>query len=170
MKSLRVLYLFVLVAVVATGCDNDRISKLEKENQELKAKLDKNNVAQEYDLQSRCSKDARAWFNANWSRDKDTTLLDFTNHYNAKHNKCLIFVEWHYDSQYGNATLSSWTNHMTLTDVYENAKYANFSQNHIMLGKPDYKLTEPVITCDVEGTKCKTLDEFNNLLRPYMND
>jgi hypothetical protein len=172
MKSMQVLYLLFLgaAAIIAAGCDSDRVSKLEKENQEMKAKLEKNNVALDYDLQAKCSKDARAWFHENWSRDKDTILLDFSNHYSAKLNKCFIFVEYHYNSSPSNGDLSSWANYMTLYDVYENVKYAEFSQNHIVHGKPDFKLEEPVITCDVRGTKCNALDEFNNLLPPYTND
>lgn len=169
MKPLWILCLCVL-CLVATGCDNDRISKLEKENQEMKAKLEKSNVTQEYELQARCSKDARAWFNTNWPRDKSTTLLDFSNHYNAKHNKCMIFVEFHYVSPVGNFALSSWTNDMSVTDVYENVKYATFSQNHVAYSKPTLHMDEPVVTCEVEGNKCKTIDEFNNRIRPYMND
>jgi len=64
------------------GCDvQDRTNKLEKQVQELQAKTSKQDAIAEYDLQAKCSKDARAWFNENWSRDKDTILLDFTNHY-----------------------------------------------------------------------------------------
>jgi hypothetical protein len=38
----------------------------------------------------------------NWagSRDKNTILLDFRNHYNKKENKCFGFVEWHYHSNF----------------------------------------------------------------------
>ena len=167
-----VLYLLILGlgTLIATGCDNDRISKLEKENQEMKAKLEKGNAAQEFDLQAKCGKDARSWFNENWSRDKDTVLLDFTNHYNAKLNKCFILVEFHYNSTLAGPGGSSWTNDMALTDVYENAKYADFAENHVTNWKPNLNTTQEVITCDVQGTKCKTGDEFNNLIRPYMND
>lgn len=31
-------------------------------------------------------------------------------------------------------------------------------------------LVERVITCDVQGQKCKTVDEFNNLVSPYMSN
>lgn len=156
--------------VVFTGCDTDRISKLEKENQEMKAKLEKSNVALEYDLQAKCSKDARAWFNATWSRDKDTILLDFSNHYNAKQNKCFIFVEFHYNTPLSASLGSEWTNDMMLTDVYENVQYAKFSENHITLYKPQIHVDEKLIECNVEGNKCKTTDEFNNLIHPYMNE
>jgi ribosomal protein S13 len=49
--------------IVATGCDNgERISRLEKQNQELQAEIKKRDAVAEYDLQAKCSKDARGWF------------------------------------------------------------------------------------------------------------
>ncbi|WP_353066444.1 hypothetical protein RBB77_08370 [Tunturibacter psychrotolerans] len=161
-----------LILLVTVGCDGDKIAQLEKQNQELKDQIAKQNLAADFDLQAKCSKDARVWFNENWggARDKQTILLDFTNYYNAKHNKCLILVEYHYNSQFAGPGGNSWTNDMSLTDVYENAKYAYFAENHITNFKPTIETHEEVISCDVERTKCKTGDEFNNLLRPYMND
>lgn len=64
--------------LVAIGCDTpDRVSRLEKQVQELQTKVGKDQAAIDYDLQSKCSKDAKAWFNESWGRgDKDTVLLD----------------------------------------------------------------------------------------------
>jgi hypothetical protein len=153
------------------GCElPDRVSRLEKENAELKTQIAKDNTVRDFDLAAKCSKDARAWFNENWSREKDTTLLNFTNHYNAKLNKCFILVEYHFNSKLADPPGFSWANDMTLTDVYENAKEAHFSQNHVTNWKPKYNLAEEVIDCDVQGDKCKTIDEFNKLIRPYMSD
>jgi hypothetical protein len=172
MARLHVMFLcFILLPIF--GCDVDKIARLEKDNADLKAQMAKQNTAAEFGLQAKCSTAARAWFNGNWastSRDKDTLFLDFTNHYNAKHNKCLILVEYHYKFQFVGPGGNSWTNEMSLTDVYENAKYASFAENHITNWKPKIETHEEVISCDVEGVKCKTGDEFNNLIRRYMND
>lgn len=66
----------ILAAMVVSGCDDpQRVTRLEKENAELKAKLNEKNVTRNYDLQTRCSKDATVWFNQS-SRDKDTMMLD----------------------------------------------------------------------------------------------
>jgi hypothetical protein len=127
-------------------------------------------LSRNYDFQAKCSKDARVWFNENWSRDKDTILLDFSNHYNIKQNKCFIFVWCHQNSHASSGDLASWSNQMTLFDVYENAKYAEFLQDHVMRGKPDFKWDEPVLICDLQGTTCKSIDEFYNFLHPFMND
>jgi len=147
------------------GCDTGkRLSRLEKENAELKAQVEKDQAARDLDLQAKCSKDARDWFNENWSRDKDTILLDFTNHYNKSSNSCLIFVEFHYS--FGPST--SWVNDMSLWNVYENAKYAQFSERIII----DYKNggSNNVVTCDVDGTKCTSADEFSKLTTPFLTN
>src|SRR5712671_5178525 len=108
------------ILLVATSCEtSERISRLEKQNQELQTEVTKSQATADYDLQAKCSKDARAWFNENWGvRDKDTILLDFTNHYNKNQNKCYILIEFHYSTD----QQGSWTNSMSLWDVYENSK------------------------------------------------
>ena len=157
-----------LVLLFAAGCDTgDRISQLERENKDLKAELDKNrDTVTDYDLQAKCSKDAKTWFDVNWSgtRDADTKLLDYSNHYNKKQNMCFILVEYHYGEHVG----ASWMNDMTLWNVYENSKYGSFTENHIITFKSDAR--DMVLECEVYGAKCKTGDEFNNLIRPYLSD
>ena len=101
-----------MLVFLLVGCDiPDRVSHIEKQIKEMQSEKDR---MTDYDLQAKCSKDARAWFNENWSRDKDTMLLDFTNHYNKKGNKCFIFIEYHYNSHFGAPGGNAWTNHMTL--------------------------------------------------------
>ena len=157
---------FGALFLIATGCDlPDRVGKLEKQTSELRAEVEKNREAVELDSQAKCSKDARAWFNDNWSRDKDTILLDFSNHYNKSQNKCFIYVVFHYTS----GPAGSWTNSRGLWDVYENTRYAKFGENHEQL-KPDYKVDDHVFTCEVSGKKCTSLQEFNELLQPYLSD
>lgn len=152
-----------VVLLVVMGCGQDeKIANLEKQNEELKAEAEKSHTTADYDLQAKCSKDAKTWFNENWSRDKDTELLDFTNHYNKSMNKCFILVEYNYTLGDGSAR---WVNDMTLWDVYENAKYASFDETHMMTARTD----DRVITCELSDKKCKTGEEFNDLVRPYLN-
>ena len=152
--------------LIASGCDTERLNKLEKENANLKAKLEQQSAAMEYDLQAKCSKDARVWFNATWLRDKDTQLLDFTNHYNKSSNRCFVLVEYHFKENPG----WSWVNDMTLTDVYENSKYGHFAEEHTIDLKSGKEPTDHVIDCEVYGSKCTTIDQFNSLTNPYMNN
>jgi hypothetical protein len=167
-RAMKAITLLLLVALILTGCDHeDRIAKLEKQTKEMQS--DKDRLA-DYDLQAKCAKDARAWFNENWSRDKDTQLLNFTNHYNKKKNKCFIEVEYHYQSNLAGPGGNSWTNDMSVWDVYENSKYANFSENHYMYFKPKISSNSEVITCDVSGKKCSSVAEFNSLSGQFMSD
>jgi hypothetical protein len=168
-KILFAMVSFLLVAPI--GCDTpERISRLEKQNQELQAELKKQEVSSDYDLQAKCGKDARAWFNANWSRDKDTALLDFTNHYNKADNKCYILVDYHYNSNLAGAGGSSWTNDVELSDIYENVKHGSLGENHYTYFKPSLSASNEVIVCEMRGKKCKTVEEFDNFIRPYMNN
>jgi hypothetical protein len=169
MKRWALIGLLTCCSLLA-GCDADRISKLEKENAELRSKVEKQNVALQYDLQAKCSKDASLFFNGNWSHEKDTTFLDFTNHYDSKLNKCFILSEYHFNSHLAGPDGTSWSNVTSLFDVYENSKYGEFEENHYTYFKPQIRNTDEVIMCEVTGTKCKTIDEFDNLIRPYMND
>lgn len=160
-------YFLASVLFLTYGCDMGQRTRLEKENQELKAEATKNRNAVDYDLQAKCSRDARTWFKENWSSDKDTILLDFTNHYHKGLNKCFILVEYHYNFLLGNG---SWVNDMIAYDVYENSKFANFGETHSVYGKPTLHTEDKVSTCWVWDKKCKTTEEFNNLMQPYMNN
>jgi hypothetical protein len=152
--------------IALVGCDHDeRINRLEKETKQLREDQRKEQASSDFDLQAKCAKDSRAWFNENWHGDKDTILLTYTNHYNKSQNKCFILVEYHY-----NMFVNTWTNHMTLWDVYENEKYGDFALNTTSTFKPTYQTAESLITCEVYGKKCTTTDGFNNLVRPYLNN
>jgi hypothetical protein len=158
----------VLLLGCFSACDHeDRIGQLEKQGKELQAEKDR---ITDFDLQGKCAKDARVWFESNWRRDKDTALLTYTNHYNKKQNKCFIEVEFHYNSPTGIASETLWVSHISLWNLYENSQYADYSENHYSDFKPQYNTRDEVITCEVTGTKCKTLDQFNNLTRQYMAD
>jgi outer membrane murein-binding lipoprotein Lpp len=167
---------FVLAAAVGSvlmilGCDvPDRVSRLEKETQETKTEIEKIRTARsataDYDLQAKCSKDAKTFFTEGWRRDKDTVLLDYSNHYNKAQNKCFISVEYHFHS----GTDGSWTNDMSLWDVYENVKYGFFFETHEVVPKPEYHVVDSVGSCEFFDKKCKTIDEFNGFIGPYLNN
>lgn len=64
-------------------------------------------------------------------RDKDTQLLDETNHFNKAQSKCFVVVEYHYSRP----PAPSWNNNISMCDVNENVKRADFSESHCI----DYK-------------------------------
>jgi len=152
---------------IMLGCaSEDRVAKLEKQVDELGAESKKNQAAADFDLQGKCAKDSRGWFNENWSRDKDTILLDYSNHYNRAQNKCFVLVELHYTLDKS----GSWTGDMMLWDVYENTKYGNFAENHMISFNPTVSTHDEVVTCEVLNNRCKTVAEFNDLVVPYLKN
>jgi hypothetical protein len=160
---------FGSLLLLASGCDSGqgaRIDRLEKQVDELKTEVKRNGVAADFDAQAKCSRDAKGWFNENWAGTKNAILLTYTNHYNKAQNKCFILVEYHYSFDKSN----SWVNNMSLWDVYENAQYGKFSENHMIILGPNSQTRELVLTCNLLSDKCKTIDEFNSLLQPYMNN
>lgn len=152
------------------GCDADRVSKLEKDNADLRARLNQQSAATNYEAQGKCAKDAKEWFRETWRPNKDTIFLDYTNHYNIKLNKCFILVEHHYNSHVAGPGGDSWTNEMNIFDVYENSKYGEYTENHYTYYKPTIRTSEEVIVCAVTGKNCTTMDGFDSLIGSYMND
>lgn len=156
----------LLCLLLVIGCENtERLNRLEKQNTDLKAELESDRAARALDLQAKCAKDSRMWFNGNWQHDKDTMLLQYTNHYNKGSNSCVIEVEYHFSS---GANASHWTNDITVWNVYENSQLAAFDQSHSL------ELNEAsdgeVFRCQVQGQKCTTLDQFNALVNPLMSN
>jgi hypothetical protein len=146
------------------------MDRLEKQNKDLQSQLavqsKDRNVTRNYDLQARCAKDAKSWFNENYRRDKDTTLLDFSNHYNLATNQCFIFVELHLREQDG----SSWMNNMTLWNVYENAKYGHYLEEHTIKFQAPSIDKDEIDACDMLDQKCKSIEQFNQFAQSYMNN
>jgi hypothetical protein len=162
--------LICLIFLVESGCDSDKIAKLEKQNQDLQAELKSQRSAADLDLQAKCSRDAKTFYLEGWSRDKDTIILTYINHYDKKDNKCFVLIEYHYNSHFAGSSGDSWTNDMVVYDVYENAKYGHFSENHYTYYKPTINTRSEVITCEISGKKCASIEEFNSLVSAYMSN
>jgi len=157
------------ILLITTGCDLDKTSRLEKQVEELKAEVSKRHTTEEYNLQAKCSQDARTWFNQNYSgisRDKDTILLDYSNHYNKSANQYFALVEFHFNV--GLKGEVNWMNDMSLWNVYENDKDGHFSQSHVFPSTPNRKSYEPILTCEVGGVKCDAIEKFNGMVQPYL--
>ena len=113
-----------LLSILCVGCNGDRIAKLEKENQELKAKLAEE-TANRDDDQTKCSREARTFFEVKYKRDKSTTFLNYMYHFNRAENACYVLVEWRGD----NAPLG-WTGSTTLWNMQKNSRVGVIFDNH----------------------------------------
>jgi hypothetical protein len=162
----RLIALLVAGAIcVFVGCDSEKIASLEKKNKELQAQLDKQKLGN-LESQAKCSRDAKVWFSEQWQRDKSTLVLDYKTHYNEKMNRCFILVEFNYDV----SKSGSWVNDLSLWDVYENGKYGQFSESHIVSTNSHIGNVDRVVVCNVPSQRCKTASEFDALLSQYMNN
>jgi hypothetical protein len=162
-------HILIALAVLVTfpACDSGRIERLEKENADLKASVARTSAATDFNLQEKCSNAAKSWARENFPGDKHTIFLDETNHYNRKMNKCFVVIEHHEGSEHP----GFWYNYISLWDVFENTKYGEFNEAHLVDSHdPNANPKVQVYGCEVYGTKCKSLDEFNNLTRSYLND
>jgi hypothetical protein len=61
-----------ILLLASASCDiPDRVTRLEKQNQEIKELVAKEKSAvTDFDLQGKCAKDAREWYGRNYVRDK----------------------------------------------------------------------------------------------------
>jgi len=147
-----------LLFTLCVGCNGDRIAKLEKENQELKARLAQKTVSRNSD-QMQCLREARAFFENKYKRDKSTTFLNYMNHFNRDENICYLVVEWRAD----NAPFG-WTSSVSLWNVQKNSRVGVIFADESPNGK------ESISKCVVNGVSCTTIDEFNKLVQPFMNN
>jgi hypothetical protein len=160
-------FILIMVSAFLVSCDTDRVSHLEKQVKDLEEKSKVHQSSAELEMQARCAKDAKAWFSSNWTQEKDTLFLDFTNHYNRAENRCYIRVEHH--TAYAPKLTSDWFNHLTIYNVYENNEVAQLTLvNRIRVNEPNLK--SEIISCTVYGETCKSPDEFYAKTNPFMQN
>jgi hypothetical protein len=165
---MRTLPLLILLSILSGCQDNERLARLEKENESLKAELQDKNKVRDYDLEVRCSKDAKAWFREGRFGDKTTTMLIMNNHYQASSNQCIAFIEEHSKAD----PAPSWVNEMSLYNVYENERVGHYFEEHNIDTRWNApKATEDkVVECEMLDQKCTTLDQFNAFVDRYMRN
>jgi hypothetical protein len=154
------------LSLFAIGCNSDRLAKLEKENQELQAQVKRQQMATSLDLQAKCGRDAKEFFERGFPPDRTTIMLHHRNHYNSSLNKCFVLVENHY-RQAGSKT-GSWYNNIALYDVYENSSYGKMSEWHEIA--PDYTDNLHMFDCEVNGKKCTSTEEFSRAANLFMEN
>jgi hypothetical protein len=141
------------------ACNEDKISQLEKQNKELTerlATLEANSrQAAALDVQAKCAKQAEVVYKSN--DYPKTELSSYTNHYNAKLNKCFVEIT---DMPEANGTLETF---ITLMDAFEGKDYGDyFGKNRTAQCK--------VVTPNGQDKNCDSRDEFDLLVKPYMEE
>ena len=117
-----------------------------------------------YDWQEKCARNAREWFKQLYDDgeqiDNGTeTHTRYTNHYNAKGNRCYVLLEttgFQKESKTGEITM---TESKTLIDVNENKDLASY-----------FAFVNPpkVMLCRMAEAHCRSSKEWKALVRPYM--
>jgi hypothetical protein len=107
--------------------------------------------AETYALQEKCAKDAYGLYKREWE-DGTTT---YTNHYSAKLGKCFFVATILLLSGKRIAT------HKTLVDVLEHREMGAFDQINREVAP---------YGCEVSGTKCASVAEWDALAKLYMED
>lgn len=118
---------------------------------------------EEMDMRLQCQNMAKIFFD-----DKDMLLWDknrdsFKSHYYKKINKCFIEID---------ASVSAGRSEITLYDVVDNKQYGEYLElkgdDGMYPVSPDGKV-KPYL-CVVSDNKCKNQDEFETLVKPYMEE
>jgi hypothetical protein len=154
-----------LVLIWSCGCDNGNAARLEQQK-----------AAADLELQAKCSKASKQWFDENAAglgNDRNQTI-DFSNHYNKNLNKCFVLLEYrlNMETHRDGAGLKSEQIQRRLFDVYENNQIGELSKMHAE-GEGKLQSTPPTDTvgsCSVRDAKCASEADFEKSIKPYMND
>jgi outer membrane murein-binding lipoprotein Lpp len=158
------LFRFVLVALVllGTGCNQDKIAQLEKQNKELAAKLESLSKSAGLESQQKCAVQARIAFSqSGFGREGNS---EYTNHYNQSLNRC--FVRFFTLKTEGHASIT----HELIEDAFEGKLYAEYFWKN---DKPNPGLLPKPILCTVtlpsgEEKECESSQQFGELVKVYM--
>ena len=125
----------ISICLLAAGCNtgnSTKISGLEKENQDLKAQLAKQQ-ASDFDLQAKCADQASKYFKlGGWDINK---FDSYTNHWNKSQGKCFMLI------QSNDASSKIILTSKELVDPVEGKSYGSFfvSRDKLLaLQKPSY--------------------------------
>jgi hypothetical protein len=111
----------------------------------------------QYELQERCGKGAKQFF-----YDEGYMALGYNNyesHYNSELNKCSIFLQRYASND------KSTTKEESLLDINARKLYGYL---HIFQMHGEYTLPA-ALNCQVEGTACRSENEWKALIEPYMS-
>lgn len=121
---------------------------------------------EEYELQERCGKRAEASFKKEWGSGIQNTadgqmVAVFENHYNRRLNKCLVLYRTtNVPKKRNNADITVTTS-FVLFDINANKEYGQLWTTGV---------THQVTLCNLLEKPCQSKEEWDALIKPYMND
>ena len=145
------------------GCGHGR-SGPGQGNSETKADRRQIPIAADVDPAEECSASAREWFGVKFMRDSDTLLLSYRHHYNKNQSKCFIQVENHFTLGFG----MSWESDRAVWDVDGDFQVGEIKQEHVVGEGTQDRTT--LVSCEVQGQRCMTSEQFDALADPFMKN
>jgi hypothetical protein len=133
-------------------------------------------IKEEYELQERCKESADTWFEKQWgginihNTTNNQIIVTYKNHYNKKLNKCFLVEE--------TTTVVHKKNNKKTVDYIVNLVLADINENKIY---GEYTFTKfKNLSSIVNGyvidfnshnkATCNGRDEFESLIKPYMEE
>jgi len=163
MKKIRsiVMIIIVFVLMVSIGYSENKTKK--------QSSVSAKNIKEDYDLQERCGKQSKEWFEKEWGSENSNTSSDildvnifYSNHYNKKQNKCFVLLTHKIKSKVKekySLTVKS------MIDINENNSYGLLQVQYI----PEGDIIK-IMDCKVLDKSCNSEKEWNKLVKPYMED
>jgi hypothetical protein len=115
-----------------------------------------------YERSEKCAKSAAQWINKPGDTKEGvsgdamgTTVMNYTNHYNSKLNQCLALVTTRYVPKDKGATVRT----KALYNIHENKEIAGIT-----------KINDGVVECKFNDEWCRSEDEWEALVKPYMEE
>ena len=151
---LLILIIFFTTSFISIGeCNNQTTTKQSSVSEEK--------IKENYGLQERCGNKSEEYFkkehgNGVYEDEIFTRLSNYYNHYNKKMNKCFVIESqdsFTKNSKYKNGKFK------VIIDVNENKIYGVFLKNG----------TE-IMKCSVSGKECYLEEEWDSLVKPYMEE
>jgi hypothetical protein len=125
---------------------------------------------EQYELSAQCGEQARNWFEKEypdgnvWKKDTSgQSISSFENHYSASYNSCFVVTTMeriNYKEKPSNLNTLK-----VLWDLNDHKTVGNFASIHYT--KPPSAI---ILFCEVKKIRCDSEDEWNALVRPYMEN
>lgn len=142
----KILFLSVLIVFFITsfiflvGCSDDK-------------KSDNRKVI--YQLQKQCGEDSKEFYKGNYTESihYKSMFTSYHNHYNENLNKCFILVD-------------------VINERYSKTYLYDVNENNYPYGRLEIIIEKDgrIQTCSVKKKQCKSEDEWNSLIKPYMEE
>ena len=137
------------------GCNNQKSTKEQiKEQSPQQSSVSEKQLKVDYELQERCGNQTREFFKKEYGDGVTTVgkgqmLSGYQNHYNKKLNKCFIII----------TSTSPSMKLKNLFDFNENKELGTFVDNKNLS-----------MDCRVFEKSCKSEQEWDSLVKPYMEE